>query len=592
MFIKKTIFSILNYIKDEDDQLKINNSIKTKVLQHFKKSHILIIIFFYISFFFINLYTILFYFKPIFKLNKTNQKKIFSKLKKLIKFKQEIVIELFHALLTLHNEINETPLRNKINKQNLSQNTYFDNIIIGSGPGASITAYKLQKENRDTLVIEKGDFLEVFKLKHPGEEFIHKWKHGGLSGSLGSQVKYASGECFGGGSEINSGLYHKPDKKFIKKLREKFKIKNFNYEDINQEEKNIKKLVDVCQVNFRSDPISNILIKTAKKKKINYEIMPRLLKLKKNVVKKSTMTNTLLKKYLLLKGKISLNTTATKIVKKNNLWVIKVNKNNKVLYLNCKNLFICAGAPNTLFLLKKNKLVNKKVSKFYFHFHPMIKVIAKYKKKINSHKYDICPTQINHFFPKFIIGHATSSKAQLKINSLSNNEVYSDVKNNWKHMAIFHATFSLGYGKLIRIPKIEYPIINYKLSNKDLDELKSGLKKFSKFLFSSNCEYIFPVLANSRIIKNKNHNFVDKIKNINELNLSTVHLLGGCPMGENQNITVTDSFGKVHGQNNLYVNDGSLICAKLIKNPQGIIMTIALRNIKNFLKNIPKQHIQ
>ena len=95
------------------------------------------------------------------------------------------------------------------------------------------------------------------------------------------------------------------------------------------------------------------------------------------------------------------------------------------------------------------------------------------------------------------------------------------------------------------------------------------------------------MLANSQIIKNKNLNFVDNIKNINELNLSTVHLLGGCPMGENQNITVTDSFGKVHGQNNLYVNDGSLICAKLIKNPQGIIMPIALRNIKNFLKNIP-----
>ena len=329
MFIKKTIFSILNYIKDEDDQLKINDLIKSKVLQHFKKSHILIIVFFYISFFFINLYSIFFYFKPIFKLNKINQKKIFSKLKKLKKIKQEIVIELFHALLTLHNEINETPLKNTINKQNLSQTTYFDNIIIGSGPGASVTAYKLQQENRDTLVIEKGDFFKVFKFKHPGEEFIHKWKHGGLSGSIGSQVKYASGECFGGGSEINSGLYHKPDKKFIKELREKFKIKNFNYIDINKEEKNIKELVNVGRVIYRSDPISNILIKTAKKKKINYEILPRLLRLKKNVIKKSTMSNTLLKKYLLLKGKISLNTTATKIVKKNNLWVVRVKKNNK-----------------------------------------------------------------------------------------------------------------------------------------------------------------------------------------------------------------------------------------------------------------------
>ncbi len=588
MFIKKTIFSILEHVKNEDEQLKVNNSIKYKVLEHFKKSHILIIVFTYISFFFINLYSILFYFNPIYNLNKASKKKIFSKLKKLKKIKQEIIIELFHALLTLHNEIDEKPLENKIDKKNFTQNTYFENIIIGSGPGASVTAYKLQKENRNTLVIEKGNFYKVFKFKHPGEEFIHKWKHGGLSGSIGSQVKYASGECFGGGSEINSGLYHKPDKKFIKDLKLKYNIKKFNYTDLMVEEQNIKKLVNVNFTNFKTDPITNILINTAKKKKINYEILPRLLKFKKGLIKKSTMTHTLLKKYLLLKGKISLNTTATKIFKKNDVWVVKVKKNNKFFYLSCKNLFICAGAPNTLFLLKKNKLINKKVSKFYFHFHPMVKIIAKFKEKINSHKYDICPTQINHFFPNFIIGHATSSKAQLKINALGNNEVYSDVKKNWENMAIFHATFSLGYGKLIRIPKVEYPVINYKLSIKDLDKIKAGIKKFSDFLFSTNCQYIFPVVANSQIIKDKSLNFIDNIKNINELNLSTVHLLGGCPMGENRNITVTDSFGKVHGQNNLYINDGSLICAKLIKNPQGIIMPIALRNIKNFLKNIPK----
>ena len=151
-------------------------------------------------------------------------------------------------------------------------------------------------------------------------------------------------------------------------------------------------------------------------------------------------------------------------------------------------------------------------------------------------------------------------KTQLKINSFTNQKVYYDAQNSWKYMAIFHVTFSLGYGKLIRIPKLNYPIINYKLSITDLSSLKAGLKKLSQFMLSSNCKYIFPVIANSKIIKEKKFTFIDKIKNVKDLNLSAVHLLGGCPMGEKKNITIANSFGRINGQENLYVNDGSLIC--------------------------------
>ena len=229
MLIKKTIFAIIEYIISEDKQLINNSSIQNNVLKHFNKSHILVKVFVYFSIIIINLYGILFHLKLIYRLNKSKKEKIFSKLKKLKRVKQDVVIELFHALLVLHNEISEGPLKNKINKQNLSSGNYFDNIVVGSGPGASVTAYKLQRKKLSTLVIEKGDFHEVFKLKHPGNEFIYKWKHGGIAGTIGkAQIKYASAECFGGGSEINSGLFHEPDKKFVIRFKKKFNIKNLN----------------------------------------------------------------------------------------------------------------------------------------------------------------------------------------------------------------------------------------------------------------------------------------------------------------------------------------------------------------------------
>ena len=47
-----------------------------------------------------------------------------------------------------------------------------------------------------------------------------------------------------------------------------------------------------------------------------------------------------------------------------------------------------------------------------------------------------------------------------------------------------------------------------------------------------------------------------------------------------------NEYGKLKIKNgNIYINDSSLICHDLLKNPQGTIMTMAKTNINNFLIN-------
>ena len=75
-----------------------------------------------------------------------------------------------------------------------------------------------------------------------------------------------------------------------------------------------------------------------------------------------------------------------------------------------------------------------------------------------------------------------------------------------------------------------------------------------------------------------------KLKKIKDYKFSSVHILGGITSGENKNC-ITNSFGKVQGLKNLYINDSSLINSKLLKNPQGMVMSIAKNNIDNFIKN-------
>src|SRR5262245_59050051 len=83
--------------------------------------------------------------------------------------------------------------------------------VVGSGPGGSITACLLAEAGRDVLLIEEGAFHK------PGacapfsrEEMLEKYRNGGQTVALGkNKIAYVEGRCVGGGSEINSGLYHR-----------------------------------------------------------------------------------------------------------------------------------------------------------------------------------------------------------------------------------------------------------------------------------------------------------------------------------------------------------------------------------------------
>jgi hypothetical protein len=64
----------------------------------------------------------------------------------------------------------------------------------------------------------------------------------------------------------------------------------------------------------------------------------------------------------------------------------------------------------------------------------------------------------------------------------------------------------------------------------------------------------------------------------------TVHSHGGCRMSDDPELGVTDANGRVHGCKNLYVSDGSVLCASVGVNPSATITAIAERNVLSFIQ--------
>jgi len=59
------------------------------------------------------------------------------------------------------------------------------------------------------------------------------------------------------------------------------------------------------------------------------------------------------------------------------------------------------------------------------------------------------------------------------------------------------------------------------------------------------------------------------------------HVMGGMMMGPDPLSSVTDSYGRVHGLDNVYVADGSVFVTSGAHNPTNTIMAVALRNMRH-----------
>jgi choline dehydrogenase-like flavoprotein len=59
------------------------------------------------------------------------------------------------------------------------------------------------------------------------------------------------------------------------------------------------------------------------------------------------------------------------------------------------------------------------------------------------------------------------------------------------------------------------------------------------------------------------------------------HIMGGMMMGADPSSSVTDSYGRVHGLDNVFVADGSVFVTSGAHNPTNTIMAVALRNMRH-----------
>lgn len=453
-------------------------------------------------------------------------------------------------------------------------------IVVGSGPGGSITSLQLQKAGFDILLIERGGkYTRDTNKYYSYDEMLNKFNNAGLTFAYGSPfINYVEGSCFGGGSEVNSGLYHRLPIKILNNWKQEFGVK-YNENELNNIYTIIEKKLNVSFLQDESTLISKKLKIGSEKLGYKSQEIPRWIKYDGKKIIKQSMSETYLREYLNLGGKVILNSTLIKIKKFNNILHLIIKTDNKVKTITAEKIFLCMGSIYSPYILLKSGI--KRQVGNTLKLHPTFKFSSEFEEIINFSGMGIPVHQVKQF-EKISIGCSISKKEYIGISLIDSNK-FTKLRN-WERMANYYIMVCPeGHGKVRKLPYFDSPFISFKMTKKDIINLKFGIKKLAEILFASGAIELYPSASYQKEIKKLNDLSPLLNMRIGKYNLMTIHLFSSLRMGADKKKYALNPYGRLWDYNNIYVNDGSMLCDSPTVNPQGTIMALAQYNINHFI---------
>jgi choline dehydrogenase-like flavoprotein len=461
--------------------------------------------------------------------------------------------------------------------------------VVGSGPGGAITACLLAEGGRDVLLIEEGPFYALESCRpFSKEEMLLKYRNGGQTVALGAnKVAYVEGCCVGGGSEINSGIYHRAPPEILELWRRQFKVSALTEADLRPHFEACEGDLSVSLLPGAAPAASLKLHQGASR--LGWESLeaPRWFRRRPGIAaggERQSMTRTFVPRLLQAGGKLLPQTRIQRLRRRDGKWLLEGRHAAAgALRIEAETVFLCGGAVQTPALLRRSGITRNIGNAL--QIHPTVKIVARFAEPVNGADMGVPAHQVKEFAPRLSFGCSISSPPYLALGMIDHPAWASEVRRAWTCMANYYAMLAgQGRGTVRSLPGFRDPLVRYRLSEPDRRHLAEGLRKLAEVLFAAGAVALYPGLAGGPPLLSS-----DDLARLPETlprgmaSLMTVHLFSSCPMGEDERQCATDSFGRLHGLDNLFVNDASLLCTAPGVNPQGSIMALARRNALHFL---------
>lgn len=473
-------------------------------------------------------------------------------------------------------------------------------LVIGSGAGGAVTAATLAEAGFSVLLTEEGPAVDTSKLAtHTPKAMRLLYRNGGLSPILGaSNIAFAEGRCLGGSTEVNSAFWHRIPPDTAERWRGEFQIDELQTDSLIRLYEELEGDLEIRRVPETNQPGSSEILRRGADK-LGWKVVqvPRaqsgdLAGSQFAPGAKRSMSRTFIPRAVRAGTRVLADCRIMRLHHKDGRVTgasgrILTADGPVNLEIEADWVVLSAGAIQTPVLLRASWI--KRNIGNSLRIHPMLKMAAQYDDQLDSHRAPLPIYQVKEFWPEITIGGSVFTPGFLAMTLSDNWRQTQGAMQDWRQMALYHAACrGTSLGKVRCFPINNEAVVRYSLSERDRMHLTLGIARLGEALFAAGARKLFPGLRRPAEI-----NSVEECRRMAEnplpladMSVSTVHVFSSCPMGEDRERCAVDSFGKVHGFENLRIADASIIPDSPGVNPQGTTMALALRNARHFVSTV------
>ncbi|MDJ0868907.1 MAG: FAD-dependent oxidoreductase [Myxococcota bacterium] len=469
-------------------------------------------------------------------------------------------------------------------------------LVIGSGAGGATTAATLAEAGYDVLIAEEGlDAGPEFGETHSPRAIAQLYRGGGLTPILGNEsLAFVEGCCVGGSTEVNSGFWYRIPEHCYTRWSTDALVEDLSRERIDPYFERIERELGVTVPDVASETPSSAVLRRGAEK-LGWRIDP-VARCQADPAAspfapgaKQSMRRTYLPRARAAGAELLPGCRAVRILRDGAgvtgaLMRVRERAGERSLRIRADAVFVCGGPLQTPALLRRSGIRRNVGDSLYLH--PMIKLAALFDHDMDAAACGLPFYQITEFSPSITIGGSVFTPGFLAMLLARDGRERSEAMPQWRNMALYYAAArGMHSGSVRAVPGLDSGVLaRYAISEADRRNLSIGLALTAEALFAAGARAVYPALRSIPVATSPDvlRPFLHQPLPAAEMALSAVHAFSSCPMGENPDYCATDSYGRVRGLVNLYVNDASLIPDSPGANPQGTTMALAMRNAERF----------
>lgn len=467
-------------------------------------------------------------------------------------------------------------------------------LVIGSGPGGATVAALLAEAGQDVTLVEEGPDLRIESApSYSLAEMDQKYRNGGLNTTFGAtQVTYLEGRCVGGASEINAALYHRPHPETLAGWARDHGIEQMSMEALLPYFQDIERELHVHRRAEGLSPASQRIVKGAQALSWRHTEIERFWRYEGQGPRgrRQSMSETMVPRARAAGARVHADTRIQRLLLRGRRVVGAVGRKTGPdggrVHYQADRVVLAAGAVQSPLLLRRSGLRRNVGDNL--RLHPMLRIAARFDEKVNDPSFGVPVQQVEQFKPEITLGGSHSSQPHIALWLGRQVPDRRALMERWDHIGVFYvAVQGQGRGSIRALPLLDQPLVRYDLGARDMELLGQGLEHLGRLLFAAGARQLMsPVEGRPPIERPADLARLRDLPPGGAIAVSTIHLFSSLPMGQDparDPSSATDSYGKVHGFDNLWVQDASLLPSSPGVNPQGLIMAIVRRNVAKML---------